>query len=95
MYKKKMNVAMKYVSGFVSNDVKWYERDGLLTWYDQMKYERFLQDVNNHFANIKIVNFEIINKWIKGEEVSEWILRNYQTVQKAEVFGYPIAEGEN
>ena len=60
-----------------------------------MKYERFLQDVNNHFANIKIVNFEIINKWIKGEEVSEWTLRNYQTVQKAEVFGYPIAEGEN
>lgn len=95
MYKKKMNVAMKYVPGFVSNDVKWYERDGLLTWYDQMKYERFLQDVNNHFANIKIVNFEIINKWIKGEEVSEWTLRNYQTVQKAEVFGYPIAEGEN
>ena len=95
MYKKKMNVAMKYVPGFVSYDVKWYERDGLLTWYDQMKYERFLQDVNNHFANIKIVNFEIINKWIKGEEVSEWTLRNYQTVQKAEVFGYPIAEGEN
>ena len=95
MYKKKMNVAMKYVPGFVSSDVKWYERDGLLTWYDQMKYERFLQDVNNHFANIKIVNFEIINKWIKGEEVSEWTLRNYQTVQKAEVFGYPIAEGEN
>ena len=95
MYKKKMNVAMKYVPGFVSNDVKWYERDVLLTWYDQMKYERFLQDVNNHFANIKIVNFEIINKWIKGEEVSEWTLRNYQTVQKAEVFGYPIAEGEN
>lgn len=95
MYKKKMNVAMKYVPGFVPNDVKWYERDGILTWYDQMKYERFLQDVNNHFANIKIVNFEIINKWIKGEEVSEWTLRNYQTVQKAEVFGYPIAEGEN
>ena len=95
MYKKKMNVATKYVPGFVPNDVKWYEKDGLLTWYDQMKYERFLQDVNNHFANIKIVNFEIINKWIKGEEVSEWTLRNYQTVQKAEVFGYPIAEGEN
>lgn len=83
---------MKYVPGFVPNDVKWYERDGLLTWYDQMKYERFLEDVDNHFANIKIVNFEIINKWIKGKEVSEGTLRNYQTVQKAEVFGYPIEE---
>ena len=92
MYKKKMNISMKYVPGFVPNDVKWYERDGLLTWYDQMKYERFLEDVDNHFANIKIVNFEIINKWIKGKEVSEGTLRNYQTVQKAEVFGYPIEE---
>ena len=91
---KKKNVAMKYVPDFVPNDLKQYERDGLLTSYDQMKCERFLEDVNNHFANTKIVNFELINKWLKGEEVSEGTLRNYQAVQKAEVFGYPIKERE-
>ena len=85
---------MKYVPDFVPNDLKQYERDGLLTSYDQMKCERFLEDVNNHFANTKIVNFELINKWLKGEEVSEGTLRNYQAVQKAEVFGYPIKERE-
>ena len=53
---------MKYVPDFVPNDLKWYERVELLTWYDQMKYERFLEDVNNHFANTKIVNFELANK---------------------------------
>ena len=74
---------MKYVPDFVPNDLKQYERDGLLTSYDQMKCERFLEDVNNHFANTKIVNFELINKWLKGEEVSEGTLRNYQAVQKA------------
>ena len=60
--KKNNNVAMKYVPDFVPNDLKWYERVELLTWYDQMKYERFLEDVNNHFANTKIVNFELVNK---------------------------------
>ena len=85
---------MKYVPDFVPNDLKWYERVELLTWYDQMKYERFLEDVNNHFANTKIVNFELVNKWLKGEEVSEGTLRNYQTIQKAGVFGYPIKEWE-
>ena len=86
---------MKYVPDFVPNDLKQYERDGLLTSYDQMKCERFLEDVNNHFANTKIVNFELINKWLKGEEVSEETLRNYQTVQNVEVFGYPIKERKN
>ena len=50
-----MNVAMKYVPDFVPNNLKWYERDGLLTWYDQMKCERFLEDVDNHFANKKLL----------------------------------------
>ena len=90
---KKINVAMKYVPDFVPNDLKWYERDGLFTWYDQMKCERFL-DVHNYFANTKIANFKIINKWLMGEEVSEGTLRNYQIVQKEEVFGYPIKERE-
>ena len=39
-----MNTANKYVPDFVPNDLKWYERDGLLTWYDQIKCERFLED---------------------------------------------------
>ena len=31
---------------------------------------------------MKIVNFDIINKWIRGEEVSEQTLTIYQTVKK-------------
>ena len=77
-----MNIANKYVSDFVPNDCKWYERDGLLTWYDQIKCKRFLEDPDRHFNNTKIVNFDIINKWARGEEVSGQTLTNYQTVQK-------------
>ena len=77
-----MNIANKHLPNFVPNKLKWYERDGLLTWYDQIKCERFLGDPERHFNNIKIVNFDIINKWIRGEEVSEQTLTIYQTVKK-------------
>ena len=89
-----MNTANKYVPDFVPNDLKWYERDGLLTWYDQIKCERFLEDPDRHFNNTKIVNFDIINKCVRREEVSEQTLRNYQTVQKKEVFEYAIKDRE-
>ena len=87
-----MNIANKYVPDFVPDDLKWYKRDGLLTWCDQIKCKRFLEDPDRHFNNTKIVNFDIINKWVRGEEVSEQTLTNYQTVQKKEVFEYPIID---
>ena len=31
-----------YVPKFIPKDLPWYERDGLMTWYDQMKCEDFL-----------------------------------------------------
>ena len=34
---KKMNCTNKYVPEFIPSDLKWYERDGLMTWYDQVK----------------------------------------------------------
>ena len=89
-----MNCTNKYVPDFVPSDLKWYQRDGFMTWYDQVKCETFLEDVNKQFTHTKIVNFEIINKWVKGEEISEGTFRNYHTVQKRVVFDYPIHERE-
>lgn len=54
-----MNIANKHVPDFVPNKLKSYERDGLLTWYDQIKCERFLGDPERRFNNMKIVNFDI------------------------------------
>ena len=62
--------------------------------YDQVKYEQFLQDVNKHLSKTKMVNFDIINKSIKGEEISERVLKDYQTVRKEEVFNYSIQQRE-
>ena len=43
---------------------------------------------------MKIVNFDIVNKCVRGEEVFEQTLTNYQTVLKKEVFEYPIKDRE-
>ena len=31
----------KYIPEYTPNNLKWYERDGLLTYIDQLKYEEF------------------------------------------------------
>ena len=51
-----------------------------------------IQKSFRHFTHTKIINFEIINKWVKREEISEETLRNYCTIQNKEVFYYPIDE---
>ena len=89
-----MNCTNKYVPEFVPSDLKWYERGGLMTWYDQVMCEQFLEDVNKYFSETKIVNFDMINKSIKGEGISEGVLRDYQTVHKKDVFNYPIHQRE-
>ena len=45
-----------------------------------MKCQTFLEDPDKHFNDTKIVNFDIINEWVRGEEISEQSFRNYQTV---------------
>ena len=61
--------------------------------YEQVKCEQFLEDVNKHFIETKIVNFDMINKSIKGEEILEGVLKDYQTVH-TKVFNNPIHQRE-
>ena len=66
-----------FVPPFVSNELKWYERDGLDTWYKQNKCQEFLQNTNKHFEQRKIVNFNMTEN---GEQLDKKIIRQYQTV---------------
>lgn len=56
-------------------NLPWYERDGVLTWYDQCKCEVFLNDTAKHFRETKIVNFDIIHKQCRGDKMHEFILK--------------------
>ena len=83
-----MNLMNSYVPKFVPKDFPWYERDGLMTWYDQMKYQDFLRDTNKYFQEVKIVNFDIIHRQCRGEEVPKHLLKQYQTVDDKSVSEY-------
>ena len=77
-----MNLANNYIPPFVPQNLKWYERDGLMTWYDQTKCKEFLQNLDNHFENTKIINFDIISKKARGKEIPQSTLKTDQTIKK-------------
>ena len=74
------------VPRYIANDLPWYERDGLMKWYDQVKCQEFLEDTDKHFKNLNIVNFGIINS--KGK-LSESKMKQYQSVNHREILTYP------
>ena len=45
-----------------------YEHD-LMTYYDDLKYEEFIENMDNHFLNAKIVNFDIIHHEYRGDKL--------------------------
>ena len=71
-----------FVPKFVSNNLKWYERDEMITWYKQMKCQDFLEDLDGHFENLEIVNFDII--YYKGK-LLESKIKQYQTINHFEI----------
>ena len=79
-----------FVPPFVSNDLKWLERDGLDTWYRRNKCEEFLQDTDSHFKNRKIVNFDMIKN-----EASDTKIKQYQQIDHDEIKKYPNANRKN
>lgn len=53
-----------------------------MTWYEQRKCKEFLKNPQEHFEKTNIVNFDIINKQIRSEKISDKLLKEYQTVQE-------------
>ena len=60
------NLMNTYTLPYVSSDLEWRERDGLLTQYNQRKSEDFLRDADSHFKQAKIINFDIIRRGCRG-----------------------------
>ena len=78
-----------FVPKFIPSNLKWYEHDGLDTWYLRNKCNEFLEDTDSHFKNRKIVNFDIINN---GE--TKQTLKQYNTIDHDEIKKYPVKEQE-
>ena len=86
------NCTNNYVPEYVPKDLPWYERDGLMTWYNQAKCQDFLKNPDKHFKTTKVVNFDIIRREAAGKKVPEELLKKYQTIENERVSKYPKAE---
>ena len=73
---------------YIKPNLKWYERDGLMTYIDRLNYERFEEDRDKYLANVNIVNFDIINHQLKGTPLENSIT-NYKTIYKKDLKQMP------
>ena len=55
------NCVNNYVPDFVPQDLPWYERNGLMTWYEQIKCENFVCNIDKHFKEANVINLDIIH----------------------------------
>ena len=83
------NVDNCFVPKFIPDNLPWYEKDGLETWYRKNKCDDFLSNTDDHFQNTVIVNFDIIRN--KGK-IENKKLKNYQTVNYETIKDYPPSQ---
>ena len=78
-----------YIPEYVSDNLKWYERDGLDTWYKKNKCNEFLEDTDRYFHAAQIINFDIIRnqKQLPKNKLEQYRTVNYDTIKK-----YPLSE---
>ena len=74
----------KFIRKYISNDLKWYKKYGLDTWYLQSKCADFLMNTDKHFKKIKVVNFDIITNNVSQEQ-----LKQYDSIDHHETMHYP------
>ena len=78
----------KFVPNYVPENLKWFERNGLLTYTDQLKYSEFSSDPDKDLKEAEIVNFDVINARCRGDKQS-LTDKHYQTVVSDDVKNMP------
>ena len=73
-----------YIPEYIPRNLKWYERDGLLTYIDKLKCnpDKHLEDPDKRFKETKIINFETIHKQARSEKISDKNFLKNQTINK-------------
>ena len=51
-----MYLVNKNIPEVVPSNLKWFERDGLLTYTDQLKYERFISHPDKYLEKAEEIN---------------------------------------
>ena len=80
-----------YIPPYVKPNLKWFERDGLITYIDRLKYEEFEENRDKYLKNIKITNMDIIHNECRGDPLEKDI-KEYKTIQKKDVKQMPASD---
>ena len=78
----------KFIPRCIRQDLKWYKRDGLLTYYDQLNYQEFQRNPQNWLDNLKFLNFHMIHKKCGGS-VMDRTEKDYKTIKYENLIPYP------
>ena len=73
-----------YIPEYVPVNLKWYEKDGLDTWYKTNKCGKFLEDTDRYFHTTQINNFDIIRNQnqLPKNKLKQYQIVNYDTIKK-------------
>ena len=62
--------------------MKWYEKDGLETWYLKNKCDNFLMNRDEHFEKMNIVNFDIIKINVSEEKIKQYNFIDHHEIMR-------------
>ena len=77
-----------FIPPYVKDNLKWFERDGLITYIDRLNYERFENDRDNYLQNANVGNFDIINHELLGTPLEKNVI-TYKTIHKSDLRQIP------
>ena len=81
-------LAQKYIPNYVQRYLKWYERDGRLTYIDELKYKEFCCGRDAYFDKVKVVHFDIIYSSCNPNYKMEKNLVGHQTIKSDDFCNY-------
>ena len=74
----------KYIPEVVPSNLKWFERDGLLSYVNQLKYERFISDPDKYLEKGEVIKFEMVYNKCRGDPRT-FSNKHYQPVVTSDV----------
>ena len=84
MEKKLIN---EYIPTKGKTEFKWYEHYLLMPYIDDLKYNEFIENTDEHFQKAKIINFDITQHECNGDEL-EYSKKFYQTIENKDFKDY-------
>ena len=86
-----MAVRQRYIPPYIKDNLKWYEKEGLITYFQQREYQEFKKDRDRYINETKILNFDIIHHVCRGDRLGKSI-KEHNTVKKEMLKQMPPSE---